>query len=606
MDDTPEGTGPRAPIRIGVGLALAGSLAALLAHATHYAFLTDDAFISFRYALNWSQGAGLVFNPGFERVEGYTNFSWVVLLGLLNWLGARPESAAIPLTFLCTIGLWSAIAWFGRIYTTQRHPDLALLIAPWLLAITPSVAVWSSSGLETRLFEMCIAMAAFRLIFEDAQLAGGGPRPKPIAAGLFALATLTRPDGMLIAACALGVTVLWRWRVVRHRIAWVAASAVLYGAIVASHFLFRFAYYGSWLPNTYYAKVDGRVWWELGGPYLEAFALEYAVVFWLPLLIAGAIAHRRQGRTLIPVVFAAICIPHALYIASIGGDHFEYRPLDLYFGFAFLLIGVGAADRMRGRASRIAVGAYLIIVVALSSELPLRAHAEFPDEFRYGFPGEPTDPVALAYLDPDQAWLYRLPGLRAIAVRHRDRIRMLTSHFAGLRAEEHKMFLEGVRAEGLLLRELVERGVLAPDTHIGVCCVGAIPYFSGLRTLDRIGLTDATVAHGSLVQPNLVAHGKSAPRSYGVEQGVDFWSVDPVHLILDGRDPKFAQGLIQLNQLNRDVYFARIDPNHFLVAELLQGIEHARLRFPKLSFRSTRDDQAVRQLVRELRGPGRK
>lgn len=592
-------------MRIGVKLALAGSLTVLLAHAAHYAFLTDDAFISFRYAVNWSQGAGLVFNPGFDRVEGYTNFSWVVLLGLLNMLGIRPEASAIPLTFLCTAGWWLAIVWFGRKYTSERHPDVAMLLAPWLLAITPSVAVWSSSGLETRLFEMCIAVAAFRLIFEDAQMSSGEPRPKPIAALLFALATLTRPDGLLISACALGVTVLWRWRVLRLRLAWVVTSAALYSVIVGSHYLFRFAYYGSWLPNTYYAKVDGRTWWEIGWPYLEAFALEYAVVMWIPLLVAGVIAHRRQGRSLIPVVFGAICIPHALYVASIGGDHFEYRPLDLYFGFAFLLIAVGAADCMRGRASRIAVVVYLMFFVGLSGELPLRAHEGYPAEFHHGFPGDSTDPVALAYLSPDQAWLYRLPGLRAVAARHRDRVRMLTSHFAGLRAEEHRLFLEGVSIEGRLLRGLVERGVLAPDTHIGVCCVGAIPYISGLRTLDRIGLTDAAVARGSLVQPNLVAHGKSAPRSYGVERGVDFWSVDPVHLIFDGRDPNLATGIAQLNQLDQDVYFARIDQHHFLVAELPQGIDRARRRFPKLDFHSTRDDHAVRVVMRQLRGLGR-
>ena len=185
---------------IGVKAALAGSLVVLLAHAAHYAFLTDDAFISFRYAHNWSQGAGLVFNPGFDRVEGYTNFSWVVLLGVLDMLGVRPETSAIPLSFLCTVGLWLSIVWFGKTYSSERHSDFAVLLAPWLLAITPSVAIWSSSGLETRLFEMCIAMAAFRLIFEDAQMSRGGTHRRPIAALLFALATLTRPDGLLIAA----------------------------------------------------------------------------------------------------------------------------------------------------------------------------------------------------------------------------------------------------------------------------------------------------------------------------------------------------------------------------------------------------------------------
>src|SRR5438093_8754 len=49
-------------------------------HSSTLRFVTDDAFISFRYAKNLVSGYGLVFNPG-EKVEGYTNFLWTVLLG---------------------------------------------------------------------------------------------------------------------------------------------------------------------------------------------------------------------------------------------------------------------------------------------------------------------------------------------------------------------------------------------------------------------------------------------------------------------------------------------------------------------------------------------
>ncbi|HMJ10771.1 MAG TPA: hypothetical protein VK524_05155, partial [Polyangiaceae bacterium] len=48
--------------------------------------LFDDAFISFRYAQNLVHGRGLVFNVG-ERVEGYTNFLWVLVLAGAGRLG---------------------------------------------------------------------------------------------------------------------------------------------------------------------------------------------------------------------------------------------------------------------------------------------------------------------------------------------------------------------------------------------------------------------------------------------------------------------------------------------------------------------------------------
>ncbi|HWE30960.1 MAG TPA: hypothetical protein VHB97_23295, partial [Polyangia bacterium] len=43
-------------------------------------FTVDDGGISFCYARSFAHGAGLVLVPGGERVEGYTNFLWVILL----------------------------------------------------------------------------------------------------------------------------------------------------------------------------------------------------------------------------------------------------------------------------------------------------------------------------------------------------------------------------------------------------------------------------------------------------------------------------------------------------------------------------------------------
>ena len=55
-----------------------------------------------------------------------------------------------------------------------------------------------------------------------------------------------------------------------------------FAALVAAHFLFRYAYYGEWLPNTYYAK-HVRPWYESGFRYLLAAALETGLYILLPL-----------------------------------------------------------------------------------------------------------------------------------------------------------------------------------------------------------------------------------------------------------------------------------------------------------------------------------
>jgi len=592
-------------------IAIVASLGALLAHALHYAFLTDDAYISFRYARNLSEGAGLVFNPGYEAVEGYTNFLWVVLLAGLDRLGVAPHQAALPLSMICTVALWVTVAAFAMRWAPLGRGGLAAAAATWLLALTPSVAVWSTGGLETRLFELLVVVGALRLLSEDDALSrdrAGVSRVRPLAALLLALATLTRPDALLISACVLGGAVLLRWREAVSRLRWILGSASVYAAAVGAHYGFRRLYYGEWLPNTYYAKVAGQTWWDLGLRYLEVFALEHAVYLWIPLLVAGVAFHLRGGDRLVPLVAVAACLPHAVYVASVGGDHFEFRPLDLYFPFAFVLMAHGVATLCRGPASTAVAVGWLVLVALVGGELPYRAHAGFPERYIPSFPGgRQGEPAVDAYLHPDGNRLHRLPGLRQAAARHRRLLNEITSHYAGLRRGEHALFLEQTVTEGRALGHLVERGVLPPDTHVGICCVGAIPYYSRLRVLDRIGLTDAQVARGEVTQPLLVAHARSATREYGREQGVDFWSVDPVRLLFNGRDPQFAHSLRGLHRLGSDVYFARVGPQLFLVTELPQGLEAARRKFPALHLHSVRDAEAVKRTLRSLpgrRGPG--
>jgi arabinofuranosyltransferase len=54
-----------------------------VAGGERYFVLFDDAMISMRYARNLAAGHGLVWNPGAEPVEGYTNPTLGRLHGLL-------------------------------------------------------------------------------------------------------------------------------------------------------------------------------------------------------------------------------------------------------------------------------------------------------------------------------------------------------------------------------------------------------------------------------------------------------------------------------------------------------------------------------------------
>src|SRR5690606_1062934 len=47
----------------------------------------EDAAISFAFARNWAAGDGLVAFPGGERIEGYSNPTWVALMAAWYLVG---------------------------------------------------------------------------------------------------------------------------------------------------------------------------------------------------------------------------------------------------------------------------------------------------------------------------------------------------------------------------------------------------------------------------------------------------------------------------------------------------------------------------------------
>ena len=569
---------------------------ALLVHARVYAFLCDDAFIAFRYARNWAQGHGLVFNPGFERVEGYTNFLWVALLALGERLGVPPEAAANPLSVLATVGLWGLVAWFAwRSRPRDVGPGWAL-VPLVLLAATRSVAVWTTSGLETRFFELLVVAAALRFAVELER----PPRVR-VASVLFALAALTRPDALSMGAAALVAG--HGFHLATKRIRWRAAAFDLaaFTVIAGGHFLWRHAYYGAWLPNTYYAKAAGRAWWGMGGDYLGAFLLEYMAILWLPLVVLGVRHRIRSGSAQVPVVLGALILPHLLYIVSLGGDHFEYRPFDLYFPFLFLLAGDGVNFLVASRphpARKLAVALAVAIVAAGLFWIPWRSHAQFPVKYTVGYPGSSHD--AGPFLDPARDPVLKWPVLRTLAGAHRELLARVTSRLVGARQEEHRAFYGVVRDQAAILKALVASGTIPPDAHVAMSCVGVIPYETGLRTLDRFGLTDAVVARSPALPGWPMAHDKLATIDYAASIGVDFWAEDPVKSVLSLDDPRLGTLVDLARGSGEPVYFAEVAAG-VLLGRFPLGVEHAAARFPKLSFRPCSDEAAVVALDARIR-----
>ncbi|MCK4546772.1 MAG: hypothetical protein KAW17_04935, partial [Candidatus Eisenbacteria sp.] len=223
-----------------LGLCLAG-------HALHYDYVVDDAFISFRYAQNFLQGHGLVYNPG-ERVEGYTNFLWVLLVALGMVAGADPAPFSQALGFAAAAATLCVV--FLRPVALSRSPAYVRLLAPALLCLSPPFALWSVGGLETSLFTFFV----FSGLSAGARRESGasGAVWDTVSGLSLALACLTRPEGFLAFLLVVGNRVLWPATPGgRFPIRLVMAWAV----VVVPYELWRWSYYGFLFPNSYYAKV---------------------------------------------------------------------------------------------------------------------------------------------------------------------------------------------------------------------------------------------------------------------------------------------------------------------------------------------------------------
>ncbi|GIV97972.1 MAG: hypothetical protein KatS3mg057_2629 [Herpetosiphonaceae bacterium] len=281
-------------------------------------WMTDDAFISFRYAYNLVAGHGLIYNVG-ERVEGYTNFLWTMLAALTIALGGDP----VYWSYLSGVAIALAILLLSY-WLAKRLLDPAwALVTALVVATSQSLLVYTArgGGLETGLFTLLVLAGSALFVHSRAWRWSGI---------VFALASLTRPEGALVMALSLfylglaglpagepATTHSWR---ARFRL--ILLALLPYLLIVVPYFLWRLSYYGDPLPNTFYAKTGGGIRQALRGlAYAQKFALAVGGPLLLVVFIRFLSDWRAAWRTWRGYLLLLVII-YSAYVISVGGDHF--------------------------------------------------------------------------------------------------------------------------------------------------------------------------------------------------------------------------------------------------------------------------------------------
>ncbi len=342
-----------------LGLALLGTLVSF-SGMLWASWLSDDAFISFRYAQNFVAGNGLVYNPG-ERVEGYTNFLYTLLVALLLRLGGDP----VYWTYLSGVGFALALVLLTYGLAGRLLGPRWAFVAALLVATSQSLLLHSArgGGLETALFALLL-LGAVAVYLRG--LGASGPRPPAprwmlLAGVLLALATLTRPEGALLLAIASlhygSHDLTWAdlrqpGALVRRKLG-LAALIGPYLLIVVPFFLWRYSYYGDLLPNTFYAKTGGGL---RAVPRGLEYSWGFAQTMGGPLLLlgfGGLIADWRGALRGWRGYLLLLLGMYTAYIVAVGGDHFRgerfFVPLVALFA---IMVADGLAQLVRWALAR--------------------------------------------------------------------------------------------------------------------------------------------------------------------------------------------------------------------------------------------------------------
>jgi arabinofuranosyltransferase len=313
----------------------------------------DDANIYFVYAKNLAEGHGFVYNPGGERVEGFTSMLWAVILGIYYMLGPMEALALLTNFILISYSLYRLSLLADKLSTSSSSGFMSL--PAWLIllfvGLVPGYLDWTLfTHMETGIWS-CLLILCSVLLLE--QFIGAEGRKYKLAfTFLLPLLIFTRPESLAWGGLFLLIQFFQQYQLklsfasaIRGTLAPVASFA---GSLLLL-FIFRLNYFGYPFPNTFYAKVssglgqniiDGAYYllrYSKENPFIPVFLLLLGVSF---LFLLRSI-HRRQFSPVsaVQLCIIAICGLNFLLPFYTGGDHFYlsrfYQPL-----YPILLLGV--------------------------------------------------------------------------------------------------------------------------------------------------------------------------------------------------------------------------------------------------------------------------
>ena len=428
-------------------------------------FTQDDAFISLRYARNLAEGHGLVWNIG-ERVEGYTNFLWVLLMTVPFLVGVEP----VLFSYVAGLAIFAvSLVLFYRLSRLVFDCSGLGLVALLVLGTNYTFIAYATGGMETQL-QACLFVASLYLTVGGMKSAEWGTVRVLGLSLVLAGAVMTRMDSFILVAVTVPAVLCDLWQSAipgRRKAALVLWLAVPFGIVVGGWLVWKLSYYGDIFPNTFYAKGGSPELLAHGVKYLYLFCRSYLLMVFPVLLLTclSRLVQSAQREALLPAVMLVglwVC-----YIVAVGGDFMEFRFIvPILPAIVILLVWLACVHIQQPTVS---VG--LLLLILLGS-----AH---------------------------HARTFHWDGSI-------ETVRMLRG-----RLESPERDWDGV---GRRLGEVFDH---SKSVTIAVTAAGAIPFYSSLPSVDMMGLNDRWVARHGLQVDTRPGHRLRAPISYLMQREVN-------------------------------------------------------------------------------------
>lgn len=312
-------------------------------------FSFDDAYMFYRYALNFRAGYGVAWNAGGPHVFGLTSMPWFLVVLIATFLFRNPLHLLVSCSCLAGIVALASMAFFtsrrARSPWLSRFTLLFPCVAFPLLLDNRFIVSWSN-GMETMLGLLAISLfvEANRTLSDRANHANA---VFLAVAGSFAV--LVRPEALV---CVLTLPIFtWCLSVRKPNLGPLLAFMGEISLLLLLDLTFNHLYFGSAVPLAFYAKALGGY----QGYRLYLSPLGYTAVFAsiasIPLFVLALFTKKSQLRQVLPFLLSlSLVVLYLMTVTQIMGWQARYYIpfLPLLYSPAVLVADEALASRAAG------------------------------------------------------------------------------------------------------------------------------------------------------------------------------------------------------------------------------------------------------------------